>query len=307
MKLWSELDALAASQYGLVSRAQALALLGRRGLARAQREHQLVRVHPGVYRCAGVGTSFRQRARAATLAVGDPVAVSHSSAARLWRLDHAAVSESIHISVRSGRSGRVPGVVVHRARLVDSDISVQFAIPVTSLARTLLDLAGEVPEGVLVRSVDDALRRPGVRAERLLAQLEDYGPNRRRGRGVLREQLISRSRHGVPDSVGVERVLGWIASAGLPPPICNHALVVGGRQRFLDIAYPELKIDIEFNGWEHHQMRYRMDDDHARTSELELAGWLVLVVTAAHGEVETIDRIRRGIARRQHESRLPLA
>jgi hypothetical protein len=303
--IWSvELDAVAASQYGLISRAQGVALLGARGLDRARREHRLVRVHRGVYRCAGVASSFPQQALAATLAIGHPVAVSYASAARLWRLGDVAVREQIHVSIPSGRSGRLPGVFAHRVRLADSDLGAQFGIPVTSLARTLLDLAGVVPEVVLVRSVDEALRRPGVKADRLLAQLDNAGPDRRRGRGVLREHLVSRSRYGVPDSVGVRRVIGWIAAAGLPAPVCNYAVVVGGRQRFLDMAYPELKIAIEFNGWQHHQMRYRMDDDHARTSELELAGWLVLVVTAAHGKDETIDRIRRAIARSQHELRV---
>jgi hypothetical protein len=303
MKFNAEFHALAASQYGLVSRVQALDLIGSRGLDRAQRDHHLVRVHRGVYRCGGVPCSFPQDALAATLAFGGLVAVSHGSAARLWRLEAVASPAPIHVSVLPGRSARLSGIVAHRARLVDRDVTVRFGIPVTSVGRTLLDLAGVVPDAVLVRSIDEALRRHGAGAARLLAQLDDGGHDRRRGRGVLREHLVSRSQHGVPDSVGVQRVFRWIASAGLPAPTCNYPVVVGGRQRFLDLAYPELKIDIEFNGWEHHQMRSRMDDDHARTSELELAGWLVLVVTAAHGQAETIDRIRRGVAGRRRQLR----
>jgi very-short-patch-repair endonuclease len=91
-------------------------------------------------------------------------------------------------------------------------------------------------------------------------------------------------------------MLEWISRAGLPRPVCDHPVEAAGRRRFIDAAYPELQVAMEFNGWDFHKMRSRVDDDHARTNELELLGWVVLVVTAAHGEAETIDRIRRALA-----------
>ncbi len=290
------LDSLACAQLGLLTRAQALALLGERGLGRAEREGRLTRVQKGVFRCAGTPPSFRQRALAACLACGEPVAVSHTSAARLWTFEGVAPARSVHVTVPRSRSGRRDGLVVHRARLTEHEVADRFGIPVTSVSRTLLDLAAAgLAEAVIGRCVDDALRRRLAEAEALRRWLDAEGGGRP-GSKALRRFVMARVEGGVGDSVGVDRVVGWIAGAGLPAPVCNYPVIAGGRQRFLDIAYPTWRIAIEFNGWEYHQMRSRMDDDHARTSDLELEGWLVIVVTAAHTEVDTVRRIERAIA-----------
>jgi very-short-patch-repair endonuclease len=108
------------------------------------------------------------------------------------------------------------------------------------------------------------------------------------------------------DSAGVDRVFRWIRRAGLPSPVLGFRVMVAGRRRLVDLAYPAEKIAVEFNGWEFHRMRSRMDADQVRTTELELAGWLVIVVTAAHTEAATIDRIRRALALRSPASVLTL-
>jgi Transcriptional regulator, AbiEi antitoxin len=100
----------------------------------------LVRVHRGVY-LVGPVASARGRVMAAALACGRGAWVSHGSATTLWSLTPADRGE-VHVLVagRNVRSRR--GIRVHRtARLHPADATCREGIPVTSLARTLLDLA----------------------------------------------------------------------------------------------------------------------------------------------------------------------
>jgi hypothetical protein len=275
MKGVQSLDDLAQAQHGLLSRGQAIEVLGTWGLRRAVAADRLVLVQPGVLRCAGARPTFRQRAMAACLAFGPPVAVSHRSAAALWGYETVSAGPDIEVSVPRGRSGRRSGVRAHRVVLADAD----------------------VPPAVVERCIDDAIRARQSSAGELRSWLEQSAPRGRRGIGLLFRLLDLRG-PGSGDSAAVDRLHRSISRSGLPAPVPGWAVVVAGRQRFVDLAYPAEKIAIEFNGWEYHQMRSRMDDDHARTTELELAGWLVIVVTAAHREADTIDRITRALALR---------
>jgi hypothetical protein len=295
-------DQVAQRQYGLVTRRQAICLLGEWAFRRARAEGRLVDFSRGVFRCAGARRSFRQRAMGACLAYGPPVAVSHRSAAALWGYEPVARVAQIDVVIPHGRSGRRPGIEVHHAALSTDCVTERFGIAVTSPGRTLLDLAGIMPPSVLERCVDDVLRTRQATATQLIAWL-----GRGKGRGQNRIRLLRllelRSSSGVGDSVAVDRIHRWISHAGLPAPVLGWPVVVAGHQRVLDLAYPIERIAIEFNGWEYHQMRSRMDADHARTTELELAGWIVIVVTAAHTEAATVDRVTRALALRAGEAR----
>jgi hypothetical protein len=209
-----------------------------------------------------------------------------------------ARTPEVEVSVPPGRSGRRPGFQVHRVPLAESDVVQRFGIAVTSPGRTLLDLATRVPARVLERCVDDALRGRHATADELISRLRQDDSRYGKGASTVIRLLEVRVSSGLADSAGVDMVHRWIIRAGLPLPVLGLAVVVAGRPRRLDLAYSVEKIAIEFNGWEYHQMRSRMDADHARTTELELAGWLVIVVTAAHGESDTVDRISRALASR---------
>jgi hypothetical protein len=295
-------DQVAQRQYGLVTRRQAVCLLGEWAFRRARAEGRLVDFSRGVFRCVGARTTFRQRAMGACLVYGPPVAVSHCSAATLWGYEWVARRRQIEVVIPRGRSGRRPGIEVHHAALSAGSVTERYGIAVTSPGRTLLDLAKIMPPSVLERCVDDALRTRQATANELIAWLGG-AKGRRQDRVRLLRLLELRSSSGVGDSAAVDRIHRWISHAGRPAPVIGWAVVVAGHQRVLDLAYPIEKIAIEFNGWEFHQMRSRMDADHARTTELELAGWIVIVVTAAHTEDATVDRVARALALRAGEAR----
>jgi hypothetical protein len=146
---------LAGRQWGYVTRAQLLVL----GLTAAAVKHlvvsgRLIRVHAGVYAVGHVNTTPVARAFAAVLACGDGALLSHGSAATLWGFNKYW-DEPFEVTVwRSHR--RRPGIKVHRSRvLTDSDRDCQLGVPVTSPARTALDIAPRLTDKRLIRVVND--------------------------------------------------------------------------------------------------------------------------------------------------------
>ncbi len=150
---------LAGRQHGVVSWSQ-LRLLGMgRGAYRHRRQSgRLHKVHPKVF---AVGHSCLTRNghwMAAVLACGEGAVLSHVSAASLWDL-RASASAFINVTVESqGRAGP-RGVRLHCVRRLDAqDVTVRDGIPVTRVARTLLDLAEVVPMQQLERVAEEAER-----------------------------------------------------------------------------------------------------------------------------------------------------
>jgi predicted transcriptional regulator of viral defense system len=148
--------ALARRQHGAVTAWQ----LGRLGWSADAIAHRvaagwLVRVHRGVY-LVGPVASARAGMMAAALACGRGAWVSRGSAAVLWSLTRADPGD-VHVLVvaRNVRSRR--SIRVHRtARLHPADATRREGVPVTSLARTLLDLATTASPRELARAVEEA-------------------------------------------------------------------------------------------------------------------------------------------------------
>ena len=91
-------------------------------------------------------------------------------------------------------------------------------------------------------------------------------------------------------------VLEAVQRAGLPLPVSQHRVVVGGRTRRLDFAYPEARIALEFDGFaEHGLLRSTFDDDRVRGNALALGGWLVLHFTSRSTEAEIAERTREAL------------
>ncbi len=288
-------------QYGLVTGAQLRASLTRDQRRRAIERGDLVPMAGNVFALAGSVPSWRQRALAACLAYGPPVAVSGRAAGRLWELDGIACQQ-IEVTIPSSRSGRVPELLTSRRLLAADEIATRLAIPVTTPPRTFADLTGHVPVGVLATALDDAISRDVVTAAELDAYLQRPTLSRRKGIGLLRQLVAERA--GEPEgtqSVWERRVFRWLVDAGLPPPVRQHPAVVGGVPRHLDLAYPDLWIAIEVMGFRHHgRSRGRFDADQLRTTELELAGWLVILVTSRSDPAQVVDQVRRARAAREN-------
>jgi hypothetical protein len=196
---------------------------------------------------------------------------------------------------------RLRGVTNHRSRRLRLvDLTTVGAVPVTSVARTLLDCLPWLPGPRFEHAVDDARRRGVLAYESLADSLAHLDAGRATGRHLVvpARQPVAR-RPGDRSAGGSRRELdlgALIETSGLPRPVPQHELAVGGRPRHLDWAYPTLRIAIEFDGFaEHGLVRSTFDDDRIRTAELLLAGWLVLQFTSAHTAQHIVSTVRRAL------------
>jgi very-short-patch-repair endonuclease len=292
------LDALSVRQHGLITRAQALSVLSRAEFEYRVGSGQLVVVRRGVYRCQGAQPTWRQRMMAVCLSVPDPVVASHRSAGRLWELEDVPRADP-EITVPRGRSVRLPGVYTHRADLPASDITKRFEIPVTTIARTLLDLSSVVDPVTLARVVDDSLRRRYLIIEDLATRVAACNRGGRRRLLALKAIVEARGRDYVSgDSVWEDRLFNWIVEEGLPTPDRQVWVIINEKSYRIDMGYVALKIAIEFDGYEWHHLRSKFDSDRERITALQLAGWLVLSFTSSSSKEHVIGSIKHARAQR---------
>jgi hypothetical protein len=230
---------------------------------------------------------------AVVLAVRPSVA-SHLSAGWLWGLLRYR-PETIHVTAATQRHPR-RGFVVHTAELAAGDIEEVEGIPVTSIARTLLDLASMLHADQLER----ALRR----AEEL--GLFDLGPidellgrcGHHPGAGPLRRALeIYRDEPEFTRS-GLERgFLKLVKKAGLPTPSMNF--VVAGFE--LDAYWEAERFAVELDVYETHGTRQAFETDRKREDDLLLIGVETIRVTGPRLRREpkaTVERVAAHLERR---------
>lgn len=284
------LAGLARRQHGVVTveqlHASGLSAGAIRHRARVGRLHRL---HRGVYALAHLAISQPGRYLAAALAVGPDAVVSHQSAAALWGL-MGAHPNPIHVTV----ARKVPsrrGIRVHAARSLDAhDRTRRDGIPMTSIERTLLDLADTMPPDRLRRAVREAYvqrlvterelqravaRSRGRRGAARLAAIVDLGPDR------TRSELE-------------DRLLALLRANGLSPAV-NVVLDGLPRRVEVDFLFAEERLIVEADGASFHDNRLARESDAARQAMLEAAGYRVLRVTwtqvTRHAQ-ETVARVR---------------
>lgn len=238
---------------------------------------KLERVRRGVYRLCGVPPTWRSSALAAVLTAGEGAVLSHRSAAALWGLiDHHDVAT---IELTHPTDCRQPGITTHRRSLAPADRTVHDHIPVTTPARTLVDLAARLEVWPLERLVDEALRRRLATVPRIEAALARVPATRSTGRmrSTMAEVLATRGGRYDAGANDWERDMDlWFDRAGLPPARRQYRVQVGGRRYKLDRAIPELKVGIEWNGRESHGTRSQFEYDSDRRNRLQAAGWRIL-------------------------------
>jgi len=93
-------------------------------------------------------------------------------------------------------------------------------------------------------------------------------------------------------------VLRVLVAAGLPPPVQQHRVVVHGRTFFLDLAYPDARIAIEFDGWDAHGTFEAFHGDRERARLLVAAGWRLVHATARTTPADLVRDVRVPVLRR---------
>lgn len=199
--------------------------------------------------------------------------ISHQSAAMLWGL--VAAPEALVQATIIGRDARPrPGLQAYRVRRLDPrDIRVREGIPVTSPARTVLDLAGTGDGPLVRRALSEAL------VQRLLSRSDLAAAAARQplrtGAAHLRALLRSEGEAAVTRSEAERRIVALIVAAGLPRPETNVRL--HGCE--VDLLWREARLVVEVDGHAFHGHRAAFERDRRRDQALAAAGYRVIRVT----------------------------
>jgi very-short-patch-repair endonuclease len=171
------------------------------------------------------------------------------------------------------------------------DLSRHDGIPLTSPARTLLDLASALPEPALRRAARQAQSLQRVNVRELLEVLGRLGPRR----GASKLARIIATGPAPTRSELEDAVLDLVLRGGLTHPNVNVPLILAGRRVVPDFRWPEQRLVVEADGATWHDDKLAREDDAERQALLEMHGERVLRVTwdqAIARPRETLARIR---------------
>lgn len=283
---------LARRQHDMVARSQLLAL----GLSDAAIRHRIVkgRLHPkfrGVYAVGSPHITRRGWWTGAVLRCGSLAVLSDDSAGELMAIVSGHVWP-IHVSVPRSACPRCSSIRIHRrSDLIPEDVTIVDGIPVTTPARTLLDLAARLSSVELEACVNAADKLEFIDPE----ELRSYVAARRGapGAGALRE-LLDRRTFRLTDSELERRFLRLVRSAGLPMPRTGKR--VNGFK--VDFFWPELGLVVETDGLRYHRTAAQQTRDHRRDQAHIATGLTALRFTHAqvHFEAASVIATLRAVS-----------
>lgn len=268
---------LAARQWGVVSRGQLLdAGLGTALIGERVRSGHLIRLHRGVYAVGHARLRREGQWLAAVLAAGPGAVLSHRDAAGLHDLRPA---NHVRIDVSTGgRARSSEKIQVHRTRTLDAqDVTTVRGIPVTTVARTLVDLAGAIPHDHLAKAVREAERQRTFDLGKVEAAMAKTRGRTGPGHGALNaaiEECAALEHHHTRSPLE-DAFLRLVRSNGLPLPSTN-ALIEGLQ---VDAVWHPQRVAVELDGWQDHGTRRGFEQDRERDATLTSAGWRVVRFT----------------------------
>ncbi len=269
------LSKIAGKQLGLFTREDAHAAeISDQRLRRLVQQGVVVRVAPRVFKFAASAALWHQAVLAACLDGGPECVASHRTAAALHGFDGfepGVIEVLVPMHVRHRRKN----VVVHHTRSISAEDRTNVGrIPVTSRARTLIDLGAVVPADRVEEAFDGAERDGTVKRRDVEKRYEQLRARGRNGVGAMTQILATRDSPAVPRSVLERRMLRLLSAAGLPTPVVGHRVRLDGGTRYeLDFAYPPELLAIEVDGHRTHATRRRRAADNVRANALADAGW----------------------------------
>ena len=276
---------LAAGQHGLITHAQACAAgLSRTAIMRRVRAGTWQLMRPRVFRPKDARESLEQRMLAACLWLGEGAVVSHRSAALLHglRVDGWG-GERVEVTIGRGAFREAEGIVIHRAACAAApeDRRVRHGVPVTSVARTLVDLATCLDEEPLAYLLDEAWRRQLAAPDWVERRLRQLGGNGRRGAGTLAKLLADCRRRGAPLESALEvRLWRLLRRSRMPLPEPGYEFRDDyGPPGRIDFAYADQHLAVEADSFEFHGDRAAFERDRVRVCRLAALGWRVMPVT----------------------------
>jgi uncharacterized protein DUF559 len=259
------------------------------GVSRNAIRHRLAQgrlhaIHRGVYAVGHRRLTRDGRWLGAVLAAGAGAVLSHRAAAALWGIWR---SERLEVTAPSYRARRA--IDVHASRLPQDEVTAHLGIPVTTVPRTLLDLAAVLPAHQVERAANEA-QYQGHASRLSLADMVDRYP-RRQGiktiRAVLDQLQIGTT---ITRSELESRFLDFLRTTGLPLPSLNAWLHLRDRWIECDCVWQDQRLVVELDGHAAHHTRAAFERDRARDRALTTNGWRTVRVTwrQLHQEPEAL-------------------
>jgi very-short-patch-repair endonuclease len=247
-----------------------------------------------VYVDSGVEVTAALRAKAGWLWARRQGVVAGFSAAALhgsrWVDDRKPV-ELIH-----DNRHRLPGIQTRGDRLEDDEIEIVAGIPVTSPARTAIDLGCWYPIMTAVAAIDALARATDIKAADVELLARRYAGRR----GITR----ARQAVGLFDAGAQSPKESWLRvvliQQGLPRPqtqipVCDE---FGSMIAYLDMGWEDVKVAVEYDGDHHRSDRTQYGWDIRRLEMLQRRGWIVVRVVAGDRPAEIVRRVRAVLAQR---------
>lgn len=235
------------------------------------RRGRLHRVYRGVYAVGHPNLTQEGKWMAAVLACGECAALSHDSAAELWRLIRRMPTVPVHVSVLDGSRSR-DGIRVHRPQALNA--TTHKRIRVTTPAQTLIDLAHTWPQADLEQAIGEADLRRLVGLKALRTAATGAGKS-----GAALRRVIDRVTFRVTQSELEREFLRLLARAGLPLPESQKRF---GKYR-VDFYWPDQQLVVECDGGNFHRTPAQQTADRKRDQEHIRNGRIPMRIT--HGQV----------------------
>jgi very-short-patch-repair endonuclease len=258
----AKLGRLASRSHGVVTRRELLQAGVTAGeIKRRLGNGALIRIHRGVFRVGHAAPSLEARYLAAVRSCGPGALLAGRAAGHLFGILKGSVPKPELITQGHPRTS---GGVIHRGRLEASDATTWRGIPVTTIPRTLVDLAGVLSEEALARVVHEAEVRHRITpppVEAVLARRHNWPGARKLRRVLWGEAPVTLSRLE-------DRFLVRLRAAGLPRPEVNRRL----DARYVDCRWPEHRLTVELDGYRYHHSRHAWEQDRQREREARARG-----------------------------------
>lgn len=262
-------------QHGIVTIAQLReAGLSDREVRRRVEAGTLKRLHTGVYAVGHVPRTRESRWMAAVLALGPTAVLSHRAAGALWGIVGGWASIDVLVPTTAGRGNR-DGLIIHRAPLRPDDVTVRSGIPVTTLLRTLLDLAAVLPFHQLARAFEEAQVRYELPPELLAVEVVSrrrYRGNGRLGR-LLSEAVDPTDVHTILEL----RFVKLCKANEIPRPLVNEKVGIWRP----DFRWEDERVIVETDGLRFHRTAAKRRRDREKDAAMRALGYVVIRLTWA--------------------------
>jgi very-short-patch-repair endonuclease len=287
---------IGAAQHGVAARSQLLARgVPAQAVDRMVRTGRLIVLSRGVYQIGPLASGCSVEA-AAVLACGRESSLSHKSAASLHgMLEAGHTHPPVEVIMPRRKRHRIEGVRIHRVRdLRPDEVTTLDGIPVTTPARTLLDIAETLTSREVEQALANALRRRLVTREEMRRMVQRHPTHR--GAPLLRHLLEAEGGPSFTRSDAEDKLLEIIRSARLRRPELNvHVL---GHE--VDFLWRNERVVAEVDGYAFHHSEKSFAQDRQRDAELTAAGYRVLRFTWAdltERRLATVVRVAQAMVR----------